>query len=613
MTKGYGLLIFLSFYLVCAIGYAISPFSQPAIIGWTTFSGETGMDILICALSFQLYYKTSGKRRRLFGFIALSYLVESMADSIYNLLQNIWDVSNPSILVSSLFEIPFLSFLCLQTWIWWELFIESNTHGKIKKTPLLTYIPLIASSLFVMGIFLYFGGWKINRLSGEGLYQLADVFVEAINFALVSICLGASANKAISSVAIGFLIIVCSNYMIRLPVVALASIQNSPFEFTWIAGQLLISYGLLHLKQHLQKNSIDNWCYGVNCLQSQIAVGGFCLGWFAIVLFSIFVEYAIHITSFGESILKYLPPMIVIFLIITVILSSYFSKKLLKPLKELEAVIEGYSFKGKFEPILKFHEDYGIREYIDLKEFIKKALLSLHEQFTIERQTSTLAASVAHDIASPLAFMEMIVQVHNEELPLDLKNKLRTAIQNIRNVAYNLLEKYRNPTGSITASSDSRLMLCDVFLPHVVEEIVSQKQVEWAAHPCEITLHRQMRENTGWIFTVSRDFRRVISNLLNNAYEALQDKRQISISIDTQQNSYLSLLIHDTGCGISAEHLLEVLEGKSLKHSGKGLGLSSAKTYIEALGGKLTLTSLVGKGTTLELLIPQSPTSGILT
>ncbi len=63
-----------------------------------------------------------------------------------------------------------------------------------------------------------------------------------------------------------------------------------------------------------------------------------------------------------------------------------------------------------------------------------------------------------------------------------------------------------------------------------------------------------MRENTGWVFIVPRNLRRIISNLLNNAYEALQDKRKIDISISTEQNTYLSLLISDTGCGIASEH-----------------------------------------------------------
>jgi signal transduction histidine kinase len=578
--------------------------------------GEAGMDILLGVLSLPLYDETSGKRRRLFGLTAISYFIESLADSLYNLFQNVFGISNPSLLISSLFEIPLLFFLCLQAWLWWELFQEANAKNRPQKASLLTHLPLIISSLFVFGVFLYFGGWKINRLSGEGLYQLADVLIEAANFVLVSLCLGTSANKAISSMAIGFLIIICSNYMIRLPVVALASVRNSPFEFTWMAGQLLILYGLLHLKQNPEKNSIDNWCYGINCLQFQIAVGGFCLGGFAIVLFSIFVEYAAHVAPPSESVLKYLPPLIILLFIITVILSVYFSKKLLKPLKELEAIIKDYSFQGKFEPLLEWHEDYGIREYIDLKKFIKKALLSLYEQHTIERQIVALAASVAHDIASPLALMEMTVHLHREQLPLDLKTQLRKAIQGIRTMAYTLLEKYRSPGSLLTLSnirhhptshSKPNSMPCYLFLPHVMEEIASQKKVEWAARPSEINLTLHMREKTGWVLMVPRDFRRIISNLLNNAYESLQDKRQIDITLTTEQNAYLSLCISDTGCGIAREHVVDMLEGKSLKHPGKGLGLSGAKSYIEALGGTLSLISFLGKGTKLELFIPESP------
>jgi signal transduction histidine kinase len=237
-------------------------------------------------------------------------------------------------------------------------------------------------------------------------------------------------------------------------------------------------------------------------------------------------------------------------------------------------------------------------------------------QLTIERQLSTLAASVAHDMASPLALMEMTVHLHREQLPIDLKTQLRNAIQGIRTMAYTLLEKYRSPDSPLTLSKahhsstnhpKPQLTPCYLFLPQVIEEIVSQKKVEWAAQPCKITLTIQMREKTGWVWAVPHDFRRIISNLLNNAYESLQDTRQIAISITNAQSAYLALSISDTGCGIAAEHLEEVLEGKSLKHEGKGLGLSGAKIFIESLGGIFTLTSLLGKGTTLELFIPPSP------
>lgn len=91
--------------------------------------------------------------------------------------------------------------------VWYGLFKEINKKNSNKeKTHKFIYIPFLVSSLLVIAIFLYFADWKIARISVEGLYQLTDVFIEALGFSLVSIFLGASKNKYISLVAIGFLI-----------------------------------------------------------------------------------------------------------------------------------------------------------------------------------------------------------------------------------------------------------------------------------------------------------------------------------------------------------------------------------------------------------------------
>ncbi|MEO8400518.1 MAG: HAMP domain-containing sensor histidine kinase [Gammaproteobacteria bacterium] len=601
-------LILLICYLLCTISYAASPFSKPFAVGLTTFVGESGMDILIFALSLLGYRKADKKERRLLSVIATAFFCEIFADGFYNLIQNILNISNPSAVIASLYEIPLLAFLCLQASLWWRLFAEANVNMRKKRTPIHAYAPFITSSLLVIGIFVYFADWKIDRLSSEGLYQLADILVEAAGFALVSICLGTSKNKPLSCIAMGFLIIVFSNYMIRLPVLTLAAIQNSPFEFTWIGGQLLVFYGITHLNEDTSGKSSENWCYGADSLQSQIAVGSFGLGLLAIMLFSFFVKYATYSTLSDGNLLKYLLPVMIILSIITVILSSYFSKKLLRPLKELEDTIETYSLhEGFIDSKLNFHDDYGIREYVELKAFIKKALLSLSEKFTVEREISILAASVSHDIASPLAVMEMTISKYEKLFPLDAQSLLKDSIQRIRNIAHTLLERYRNPTNGIVPimlNIRDNQIPCFVFLQHITEWAISQKYIEWTAHSCEVVLKNNLNINSGWLFIVPENLKRIISNLLNNAYEALRTKRKIEITIGAENNSFLYLLISDFGCGIAPEHLENVLHGKSLKHCGKGLGLSNAKAYIESMKGKILLTSHLNEGTQVKLLFP---------
>src|SRR5579872_624953 len=229
-----------AFYLICAIFYASLPSHNPAITGFTTFVGESGMDILIFISCILLYCKVCKKDRRLVAITGFAFFCEAFADGSYNLIQNMLNISNPSILMASSYEIPFLLFLSLETWLWWGLVSKSMAKKDKKIISIFTYTPFITSSFLAVAIFIYFADWKIKRFSSEGLYQLADIFVEATSFALLSTCLSISRNKSYSCIAIGFLIIIFSNYMIRLPVLSLATTQNNPFEFTWILGQLFI-------------------------------------------------------------------------------------------------------------------------------------------------------------------------------------------------------------------------------------------------------------------------------------------------------------------------------------------------------------------------------------
>jgi len=96
------------------------------------------------------------------------------------------------------------------------------------------------------------------------------------------------------------------------------------------------------------------------------------------------------------------------------------------------------------------------------------------------------------------------------------------------------------------------------------------------------------------IYLVPNEIKRILSNLLNNSYEALDKIREIHLElIYTNQ---LLLHIKDKGIGIPANKIQDVLNGISLKHVGKGLGLYNANQYMEKIKGSLTLSSIQDHG-----------------
>src|SRR5262249_30899616 len=101
------------------------------------------------------------------------------------------------------------------------------------------------------------------------------------------------------------------------------------------------------------------------------------------------------------------------------------------------------------------------------------------------------------------------------------------------------------------------------------------------------------------------EFKRAISNLINNAVESISDKGIVLLKLEKNPDN-LQLFIIDNGCGIANHLIPKLLEGKNnLSKSGTGLGLSYAINRFHAWGCHLNIKSKIGKGTTVEITLPQ--------
>jgi len=105
----------------------------------------------------------------------------------------------------------------------------------------------------------------------------------------------------------------------------------------------------------------------------------------------------------------------------------------------------------------------------------------------------------------------------------------------------------------------------------------------------------------------------VLSNLLSNALRHTPEGGQISLSA-RQQDGEICLAVADTGPGIAPEHLPHIFErfyrvdaARHQEQAESGLGLAIAKSLVEAHGGRITATSVLGKGTTVTLTFPVQP------
>lgn len=110
------------------------------------------------------------------------------------------------------------------------------------------------------------------------------------------------------------------------------------------------------------------------------------------------------------------------------------------------------------------------------------------------------------------------------------------------------------------------------------------------------------------IFGDSHGIQRILNNIISNAIKYTEDGGDISIEAKNW-GPRVQVQVKDTGLGIPAKDMDRIFErfyrvekGRSRRMGGTGLGLSIAKELMESMGGRIDLSSTLGKGTTVTLL-----------
>lgn len=257
--------------------------------------------------------------------------------------------------------------------------------------------------------------------------------------------------------------------------------------------------------------------------------------------------------------------------------------------------------------------------YEELKD-VKKRFLNLYQMLkkseemakvAVQEQTlARVARQVAHDILSPLSALGMMSEL-TKELSEENRIFLRRAIQRIKDIANNLIgqsRQYQYNQKNVNDSSD--FDQCEImtteFITPVIDEIISEKRMEYK-EKIKINLESKAGENAYSAFArvqVSA-FKRVLSNIINNSIEAIDNNGVIIVGI-TKDKDGIQIQVSDNGQGIPPEILNELFSKEVTygKDRGQGLGLIHAKKNLEMWGGKISLHSELNQGTKVKITLP---------
>ena len=115
------------------------------------------------------------------------------------------------------------------------------------------------------------------------------------------------------------------------------------------------------------------------------------------------------------------------------------------------------------------------------------------------------------------------------------------------------------------------------------------------------------------VLTDRKRIRQMLFYLMDNAAKfTRQGFVELRASFDREADASAGTLrfeVEDTGCGISAEDLQRIstpyvqVEAKQARHGGTGLGLTVCRKLAEAMGGELSIASVLGKGSTFTVTL----------
>lgn len=220
-----------------------------------------------------------------------------------------------------------------------------------------------------------------------------------------------------------------------------------------------------------------------------------------------------------------------------------------------------------------------------------------------------LAAGVAHEINNPLAIIMatsgVIRDMFTPEFGLD--NSPEALFKELE-VIDNAATRAKGITKKLQEMGKTRMPQtepCDINT--LVETVLNRlKGVEIKNKVIDV--HLDLAPNLPPILADPEPLRQVFSNILLNAADAIGERGSIRIGTGLQ-NNMVAITIADTGKGIAPENLQRIFHPffttKGGGHS-TGLGLSIAASIVKYLGGVIKVSSVVGKGSTFTVLLPNN-------
>ncbi len=282
-------------------------------------------------------------------------------------------------------------------------------------------------------------------------------------------------------------------------------------------------------------------------------------------------------------------------IIIAIIVSSYVSKKFLKPLLLVKDNVSLMADE-KYIDIKDIHTNTV--ELYDLSLAIKDLARRIQDQENLRKR---LTSDIAHELRTPLATLQSHIEAFIDGVWDPSLDKLSGCYDEV----IRLTKLIQNLSDLSSIESDViALNKQDVNLSDLLDNVVDN--FEPLCLGKDIRLSKDIKPNIYFLGDVDR-VNQIFVNLVSNAYKYTNNNGEIFVTLYDNQDT-ITITIRDTGIGISQDDIPYIFErfyrgdaSRSRETGGTGIGLTITKALVEAHNGTINVKSELGKGTVFSI------------
>jgi heavy metal sensor kinase len=279
---------------------------------------------------------------------------------------------------------------------------------------------------------------------------------------------------------------------------------------------------------------------------------------------------------------------------------AFYIRRSLLPLRQLSRMTEVISAEDLGQA--RLHLNNAPSEVKELAQTLNTMLSRLSQSWEKERQ---FVSNVSHELRTPLTiihgYLQSVLrrQQHLTEIQQEALETASLEAERTIRLLQDLLDLVRADSGYLYFNIESQV------LNDLVAEVVEMAR-QYSSRAMTI-------EASNYPIRVNADYNRlkqVLLNLIDNAIKYSDSNTPILLKLE-QRGEEGIIQVCDRGYGIPLQHQSRIFErfyrvdeARNRSTGGSGLGLSIVKTFVEAMGGNVTVRSKLGEGSVFTVTLP---------